>query len=72
MENHLPEKWLKKIEKKNYALLSGDLLEDLNMLPKEKRENAITIGLLENDDDVNLEKYRQNFDIVLTKQDARF
>ena len=68
MEHHLPVQWEEKLQKKKYALLFGDLIEDLNMISIKQKENAITVGFLEKNVEENLDRYRQNFDVVLTRK----
>lgn len=72
LENHLPEAWQKKIDEKEKALLFGDLIEDLNMLPQEKRKYAITFGFLRENQKEKYQIYSNNFDITLVGQDANF
>ena len=72
LENHLPEEWQEKIDEKEWALLFGDLIEDLNMLPKNQKEKAVTIGFLEECEKRSLEKYKKNFDLVLIGEEAEF
>lgn len=72
LENHLPKEWQQKIEQKEWALLFGDLIEDLNMLPKNQKEKAVTVGFLEECEQRSLEKYKNNFDIVLVGREAEF
>lgn len=68
MEHHLPVQWKEKLQKKKYALLFGDLIEDLNMISIKQKEDAITVGFLEKNVEENLDRYRQNFDVVLTRK----
>ena len=70
LKNNLPNEWHEKIEQKQNALLFGDLLYDLNMLPKEKRQEAITFGFLR--DNEKIANFTSNFDITLTKEDGDF
>ena len=57
-----------KIISREYIVLLGDLVEDINMVSKDKLENTITIGFLDEDKGIkeNLEKYKNSFDVVLT------
>lgn len=57
---------MNKINKKEYAILIGDVIADINMLPKENKSTKLTIGFLDNNIENLLEMYKQNFDIVLT------
>lgn len=52
--------------KKDYALLFGDIVDDVNMVTKDKLEKTITIGFLDEKIEQNLELYKETFDIVLT------
>ncbi len=54
------------ISMKNYALLFGDVVEDINIDNKRKLENTITVGFLDKKIEQNLPLYKANFDIVLT------
>lgn len=72
MEGNLPEKLQNTINQKQYAILCGDLVEDIQMIKKEKLENTITIGFLNNKIEENLIFYRQNYDVVLTEEEASF
>lgn len=72
LENHLPKVWQEKIAKKQYAILCGDIIEDLQMIGEEEQKNAITIGFLNKKIEENLKIYQENFDIVLTDQEACF
>lgn len=72
LENHLPQEWRDKINQKEYAILCGDIIEDVQMIKKEYQEKAITIAFLNKKEEENLKFYNQNFDIVLTKEHACF
>lgn len=54
------------IKAKDYALLFGDIVDDVNMVPKEKLNKTITVGFLDSNIEENLELYKSTFDIVLT------
>ena len=54
------------LENRNNILLLGDGISDLDMIPKEKRNNAITVGFLEENIKESLDFYNKNFDIVIT------
>lgn len=70
IRGHLSKEFQEKIKQKEYGILVGDLIEDKNMVAKDKLQNVITIGLLQ--DDRNLEFYKENFDIVLNDEDTTF
>ena len=63
----IPEDIRNKIEKKQNALLFGDLIEDIKMANEEKLSNTITFGFLDANVEQNLETYKNNFDMVLTE-----
>ena len=54
----------KEIETKEYAILLGDLIEDISMVPKEKLDTTLTIGFLNGKVEENLKIYNERFDIV--------
>lgn len=54
------------LEELENILLLGDGFADLKMIPEEDKENAITIGFLDEKIEENLELYNKGFDIVLT------
>lgn len=63
----IPENLREIIENKKSGLLFGDLVEDLKMIDNEKLENTLTVGFLDENIENNLEKFNNNFDIVLTE-----
>lgn len=54
------------IATKDYSLLFGDIVDDVNMVSKDRLDQTITVGFLDKKIEENLEKYRTTFDIVLT------
>ena len=62
----IPEYIRSQIEEKQNTLLFGDLIEDIKMANKEKLSNTITFGFLDANVEQNIERYNNNFDIVLT------
>lgn len=72
VKGSLPEKLQNIIKEKQYVILCGDIIEDIQMIEKEELDKAITIGFLNNKLEENLTFYNQNFDIVLTEEDACF
>ena len=54
------------IKTKDYALLFGDIVDDVNMVSKDKLNKTITFGFLDKKVEQNLELYKSTFDIVLT------
>ncbi len=54
------------IEIKDFALLFGDIVDDVNMVMKDKLKKTITVGFLDQKIEENLELYKSTFDIVLT------
>lgn len=71
VEGHLKGKRREEFEKRPYKLLFGDTIEDINMTPKKDLEKTIKVGFLDEALE-NLSAYQENFDIVLTKEDATF
>ena len=65
----IPEKIRNQIEEREKALVFGDLIEDIKMIDKEKLQNTLTFGFLDENIEQNLERYKENFDIVLTEND---
>lgn len=68
--NQLPTTISTKIMHKDYILLFGDLIEDLNMVSKEDLDRTLSFGFLEKNVKDNLEFYRSSFDIVLTNNSS--
>lgn len=62
----LPNYIFEEIKNKDYILLFGDLIEDLNMVHKEDLDKTISFGFLEKNVDNNFDVYKQHFDVVLT------
>ena len=58
----------KMLEGRENILLLGDGLADLKMISDEQKENAITVGFLEEKVEENLEYFNKEFDIVITNQ----
>lgn len=54
------------IATREYAVLIGDSIADVNMLPNNIKSKKISIGFLDNDIEKNLDIYNKYFDIVLT------
>ncbi len=72
MEKKINKKILDTIKDKTYKILIGDLIEDQNMVEPSKWDTTLKIGILEFEEETNLKKYKEAFDIVLTKEDATF
>ena len=70
IKNNLSEKANMEIKNKQYGILAGDLVDDKKMVDQENIENIITIGFLRKEK--NLSVYNENFDIVLTEENANF
>ena len=64
----LDEESKKLLENRKNILLLGDGLADLKMISEEEKENAITVGFLEEKIEENLEYFNKEFDIVLTNK----
>ena len=62
----LPLEIANKVKDKKYKLLFGDILNDIKMVQLEELEATITTGFLDKDIESNLDKYKEQFDIVLT------
>ncbi len=62
----LPNDFKSKIIGKEYILLFGDLIEDLNMVAKDDLYRTLSFGFLEKKIESNLELYKNSFDVVLT------
>ena len=62
----LDENSKQSIENRKNILLLGDGFADLKMISEDDKENAITVGFLDEKIDENLELYNKGFDIVLT------
>ena len=71
VEGHLVGMWKEEFNKRQYRLLFGDTIEDINMTPKKDIEKTIKIGFLDQELE-NLQVYKEKFDIVLTKENATF
>ena len=54
------------IKTREYALLFGDIVDDVNMISKDKLNSTITVGFLDKKIEENLELYKATFDMVLT------
>lgn len=72
MEGFLPERWQNEIKQKEYAILCGDIVDDIQMTKKENLDKTVTIGFLNNNTDEKLKCYNQNYDFVLTEEEACF
>ncbi len=70
--NRLSKEIKEEIEKKNNILLFGDLIEDIGIVDDKDLYKTLTIGFLENNVEENLDVYQDNYDIVLTGEDATF
>lgn len=55
---------------KDFILLFGDLIEDLNMVPKNDLPRTISFGFLEINVEENLDLYKKSFDVVLTNNSS--
>ena len=62
------DKLKEKIEEKEYRIVIGDLVEDINMMGEYPEDKSLKIGFLNKNITENLEVYRKNFDIVLTEE----
>lgn len=62
----LPNNFEKEISDKEYILLFGDFIEDINMVPKSDLYRTLSFGFLEKNVETNLKSYQDAFDVVLT------
>ena len=62
----LPNDLLNTINSKDYILLFGNLVEDLNMVGKSNLHKTISFGFLEQNVEKNIDIYRNSYDVVLT------
>lgn len=62
----LPDNFKKEISDKEYILLFGDFIEDINMVPKSDLYRTLSFGFLEKNVETNLKSYQDAFDVVLT------
>ena len=60
------------IKNKEYRIVIGDLIEDIKMAGNYPDDKLIKIGFLNQNVNENLEKYKEKFDIVLTKESQDF
>ena len=56
------------IEKKEYRIVIGDLIEDIAMMGEYPEEKSLKIGFLNGNISENFKIYNENFDIVLTEE----
>lgn len=68
--NHLTGIWKEEFIKRPYRLLVGDTIEDINMVDEKERDETIKIAFM--GEKLELNKYKEQFDIVYTKEDANF
>lgn len=71
-EGRIEGKLAQDINGRAYRLLVGDFIEDKKMVPAEEWDKTISIGILNEKVEDNLEVYKKNFDSVLTNEDASF
>jgi 5'-nucleotidase len=68
----LPTDLKNNILSKDYFLLFGDLVEDLNMAKGIDASRVLSFGFLEKKVDENFEIYKNSFDVVLTNNSSYF
>lgn len=61
-----------KINNMKNILLFGDLIEDIGIVDNKDLHRTLTVGFLETNVEGNLDNYQENYDIVLTDEDASF
>lgn len=71
-EGKLPKDWIRRLKQKEHIILCGDLIEDIKMIPERRKESSILVGFLNSEIKKNLSLYKQNYDIVLTEEEANF
>lgn len=62
----LPSNLKENILNKDYILLFGDLITDINMIPKKILSKILCFGFLDKNIETNTEFYKNSFDVVLT------
>lgn len=72
LEGNLPQDLRDRINQKEYAVLCGDTIEDIQMVNQEYLDKTITIGFLNSRENDNLRYYQKTYDIILTKEEASF
>ncbi|MCI8384142.1 MAG: hypothetical protein HFJ33_04680 [Clostridia bacterium] len=72
VEGKLPTTLQETILQKQYTILCGDIIEDIQMISKQQLENTITIAFLNDKIEENLKFYQEKYDIVLTDEEATF
>lgn len=72
MKGHMSRKLEEDIKGKEFRLLVGDFIEDKKMVPMEEWNKTISVGFLDKNVEENLNEYKNNFDVVLTREDASF
>lgn len=60
------------IKSKEYRVVIGDLIEDIKMAGDYPEDKLIKIGFLNQNVKENLKKYKEKFDIILTKESQDF
>lgn len=68
--SRVPKEIREKLDKKQNVLLCGDVIEDINMIEKEKLHRTLTIGFLDYNVNTNLDIYNEKFDIVLAGEES--
>lgn len=68
--SRVPEGIRKTLDKKENILLCGDIIEDINMIEKEKLHRTLTIGFLDYNVNTNLDIYNKKFDVVLAEEES--
>lgn len=72
MKGHLPKEWKEKLENRKGKMLFGDLIEDKKMIEEKEWYNTIAVVFLNKNSEDEIKAYQENFDIVLTDEDATF
>lgn len=72
VDKHLTKELKEKIINRNNVILVGDLIEDSNMVKDDENNNVLKIVFLDDEIEKDIEQYKNEFDVVLTKKDASF
>ncbi len=71
-EVSLPDEIRARLDARPNIILLGDGISDIKMVSEDKREYAVKIGFLNEEDRNNVELFKQKFDIVIAEEDASF
>jgi len=63
-EVSLPDDIKERLEQREYIILLGDQLDDIQMVDENKRKDAVCIGFIADGNESSIEEYKKHFDIV--------